>query len=66
MDQLIKPALSLLLEFQLPHYTLDRRMAPLTNWLTRHRDALSYHLYPECFLELMQSLWDFILQVEIT
>lgn len=63
MNQLIKPALSLLLEFQLPHYSLDQRMAPLSVWLVRHRDALSNHLYPDCFQELMQCLWDFILQV---
>lgn len=63
MNQLIKPALSLLLEFQLPSYTLNKRMAPLTVWLIRHRDALSNHLYPDCFHELMQCLWDFILQV---
>jgi len=63
MNRLIEPGLSLLLELQLPSYTLEKRMAPLSVWLIRHRDALNDHLYPECFQELMQCLWELILQV---
>ena len=65
MNRLVEPGLSLLLELQLPSYTLEKRMAPLSVWLIRHRDALNSHLYPECFQELMHCLWELILQVSV-
>ena len=63
MNKFFKPALSLLLELKLGECSIEKRLYPLTTFLTRHRSALQKYIYPECFATTMKFMWDYILQV---
>ena len=63
MNKFFKPALSLLLELKLEECSIEKRLYPLTTFLTRHRSALQKYIYPECFATTMKYMWDYILQV---
>jgi len=63
MNKFFKPALSLLLELKLGECSIEKRLYPLTTFLTRHRSALQKYIYPECFATTMKFMLDYILQV---
>ena len=65
MNRFFKPALSLLLDLKLGGCPIDRRLDPLTTFLSRHFTALKKYLYPKCYQQLVDFLWGYILEVRL-
>lgn len=64
MNKFFKPALSLLLELKLGDCSIERRLDPIITFLKRHFKALEKYLYFDCFKQLMNYLWTFVLEVK--
>ncbi|XP_070540278.1 uncharacterized protein [Ptychodera flava] len=55
-----KQGLSLLVELDMEGFTIEKRLKPLTEFLTNHLEALSQWLYPDCYDRVHLVLWYFI------
>ena len=63
MNKFCKRALSELLGLKLGSCPIEKRLKPVVDYLDRHRVALHKYVYPECYKQIMENLWDYLLQV---
>ncbi|XP_077992678.1 uncharacterized protein LOC144446730 [Glandiceps talaboti] len=60
MNLFFKQGLQLLIELDMEGYSIERRLQPLTVFLTNYLKALKQWLYPECYSRVHLVLWYFI------
>ncbi len=63
MNKFCKRALSELLGLRLSTVSIKKRLEPIVDYLSRHRVALKKYIYPSCYKDVMENLWDCLLQV---
>ena len=64
MNNFCKIALSELLSLKLHNCGIEKRLFPVVDYLERHRRALRKYIYPECFRDIMEHIWECLLQVK--
>lgn len=64
MNNFCKIALCELLSLKLSDCAIEKRLFPVVDYLERHRRALHKYIYPECFKDIMEHVWECLLQVK--
>ena len=63
MNSFFEETLLLLLELDLPGYTMDRRLKPLFAYMKKQFAMFDQFLIPECNKSVKETFWKYVVKV---